>query len=356
MVPPKVWKLLDTVGCKDVYEFLGVARDASLEDLRAAAEKKYASIHNQSARNDVARAGAELAGLCRSDLFRDARSKAEYDELAEPQETEQPPSPQTGATAATTAAATAAAATAVGAAAEYLVRHSMAISAIGIVLMALGVALADGFGLYSGVSIATLGIVVFPCGFAAFLYQGSFRSITVAGATGFILVVLGIVAEETWYSPSGLLNSRVPGGVVLLSGITAFFFKESWHLKVIDTARPIAGWWMASSATWHPLIRVGATGVALGIVLLVPTIVLSVLLGGAGVVGTLVGLLFQGGMILMAAGFGWWFLVARPRDVLECRSCRGRMARRSFQQGLFLLVCPACGSDLRPLETGRRQW
>lgn len=355
MVPPKVWKLLDTVGCKDVYEFLGVDKDASLEDLRAAAEKKYTSIHNQSARNDVARAGAELAGLCKSDLFRDARSKAEYDQLAGPQETEQPSPRQTeeaAAAAAATAAASAAAASAVRAAAEHLVRHARAVSAIGIVLIALGVALTDGFDLYSGVSIATFGMMVFPCGFAAFLYRQSLRSIAVAGATGVILVVLGIIAEETWYSPSGLLNSRLPGGVVLLSGITAFFFRESWHRKVIDTARPIAGWWMVRSATWHPLIRVGATGVVLGIVLLVPAVVLSVLLGGAGVVQALVGQLFRGGMILIAAGFGWWFLVARPRDVLECQSCKGRMTRRRFQQG----VCPACGSDLRPLETGRRQW
>ena len=357
MVPPKVWKLLDTVECEDVYQFLGVDRDASLEDLRAAAEKKYASIHNQGARHDVARAGAELAGLCKSDLFRDARSKAEYDELAGSRETEQQQQqqPQTEATAAATAAA--AAATAAGVAADYAVRYSRAISAAGIVLTVLGVALADGFGLAPGASIATLGVMVFPWGFAAFLYQKSIRSIIVAGATGFLLVVLGIVAEGSGYSPSGLPNSRLPGGVVLLSGIAAFSFKKSWHLTVIDTARPIAGWWMALSATWHPLIRWGATGVALGIVLQVPAIVLGVLLGGAGVVGTLVVILFLGGMILIAAGFGWWLLVARPRDVLECQSCKGRMTRRAFQQGSsFGLVCPACGSDLRPSETGRRQW
>ena len=80
MALPRVWKLLDTVGCEDIYEFLGMDRDASLEELRAAAEKKYVSIHNQSSRNDVARAGAELAGLCKSDIFKDGRSKRKHDE------------------------------------------------------------------------------------------------------------------------------------------------------------------------------------------------------------------------------------------------------------------------------------
>lgn len=74
MALPRVWKLLDTVGCEDIYAFLGMDRDASLEELRAAAEKKYVSIHNQSSRNDVARAGAELAGLCKTDIFGDGRS------------------------------------------------------------------------------------------------------------------------------------------------------------------------------------------------------------------------------------------------------------------------------------------
>ena len=80
MAPPRVWKLLETVECEDVYEFLDVDQRASLADLRAAAEKKYVSIHNQSSRNDRARAGTELAGLCKSSIFKDPRSRKEYDE------------------------------------------------------------------------------------------------------------------------------------------------------------------------------------------------------------------------------------------------------------------------------------
>ena len=80
MVPPRVWKLHETVGCEDIYDFLGSSKEASLGDLRTAADKKYASIHNQSSRNEVARAGAELAGLCKSDILKDARRKREYDQ------------------------------------------------------------------------------------------------------------------------------------------------------------------------------------------------------------------------------------------------------------------------------------
>lgn len=80
MVPPKAWQLHETVGCKSIYEFLGLSADASLSDLRTAADKKYNSIHNQSSRNEVARAGTDLAGLCKSHILKDARSKREYDQ------------------------------------------------------------------------------------------------------------------------------------------------------------------------------------------------------------------------------------------------------------------------------------
>ena len=79
MIPPKVWKLHETVGCKDIYEFLKSSKGASLDDLRTAADKKYVSIHNQSSRNEVARAGADLAGLCKSHILKDDRRKGEYD-------------------------------------------------------------------------------------------------------------------------------------------------------------------------------------------------------------------------------------------------------------------------------------
>lgn len=75
----QVRNLLTTLDCEDVYQFLGQERDAQLEALQAAAEEKYTSIHNQSARDDRREAGLKLAGLCISDIFRSDWSKGQYD-------------------------------------------------------------------------------------------------------------------------------------------------------------------------------------------------------------------------------------------------------------------------------------
>ena len=76
----RLWALLETVGSEDVYQFLGVQRDASLDSLQSAAASRYASIHDQSDGNDeMSRASLELVGLCISDIFRDANSKEKYD-------------------------------------------------------------------------------------------------------------------------------------------------------------------------------------------------------------------------------------------------------------------------------------
>ena len=80
MAPPNLWDLLETVGHDDVYQFLGTERDASLEELQAAAEEKYRDIHGEGAQDDQAQAGLKLAGLCMSDLFRDARSRKRHDD------------------------------------------------------------------------------------------------------------------------------------------------------------------------------------------------------------------------------------------------------------------------------------
>ena len=92
----KLWDLLRTVECEDVYQFIGEQSNAPLEVLQAAAESKYASVHNSSETGDVRRAGLELAGLCISDIFRDARSKQAYDEEFLGQSPPDRPSPASG--------------------------------------------------------------------------------------------------------------------------------------------------------------------------------------------------------------------------------------------------------------------
>ena len=73
-------ELHEIVGCKSTYEFLGSSKDASLSDLRIAADKKYVCIHNQRSRSEVAHGGTDLAGLCKSHILKDARCNWEHDQ------------------------------------------------------------------------------------------------------------------------------------------------------------------------------------------------------------------------------------------------------------------------------------
>ena len=92
----ELWDLLRAVECEDVYQFVGEQSNAPLQVLQAAAESRYASIYTSSETGDARRAGLELAGLCISDIFRDARSKQAYDEEFLGQSPPDRPSPASG--------------------------------------------------------------------------------------------------------------------------------------------------------------------------------------------------------------------------------------------------------------------
>ena len=269
----KVAKLLEIVEHEDVYQFLGMDGDASLEDLQGAAEKKYASIHNQSSRNDVTRAGAELAGLCKS-IFKDAGSRERYDKEREARSRRK---------AAADAAGTARrelvnwlvsgrARSALAPAGAYVARHSGSISSVGIVLIAVAIT-ASYPGWALGVNPGLIGLLVVTgatavfCGFTALLCKGSPRRVVIAGVAGIALVGSGIVEPRL-----GLL--RVLGAVVLLCGSLSFGFRQSWHDKAIETARPIIQWWMG-----RPWFSANATAVVLGAILYVLLYVLAIVFG-----------------------------------------------------------------------------
>ena len=400
MVPPKVWKLLETVDCNDVYEFLGMDRDASLGDLRKAAEKKYASIHNQSSRTDWARAGTTLAGLCKSAIFKDARSKNAYDRESakrgsnrhegtgsrreqprkarsrqaeeavrrqaeearrwerqqarhrkaedargrEAEDARRRKAQQVRHREATKKAKRKAAS-----AARYVVKHSESISAIGVILILLGAALGRGFG-----AVLMLGQVAFMCGFTALLHKTSLRQSMVVGAAGISLVVAGIVAQSTPDFPSGwplnlMHGLRQLGGMALLCGFVSFGYRKAWHLNAIGTARSIAEWWMAKTARWNRLVALGVTAMALSLPVGLAGGIVSILFGSAGIFYMLSTGLLYGGMLSFGAGLLWLYQ-ARKSQVVECQDCRIQLARRKFQQGRFEHVCPRCYSRQRPLE------
>ena len=362
MVPRKVPKLLATVGHENVYKFLEVDSEASLDDLNAAAEKKRTSLHNQSARTDASRAGVELAGLCKARIFNSARSKRAYDKTLAARDAKE--AKQRDIEEAKLRNLESAAKKTVTAATSVVFRgvakHAERISAGGIILMALGL-LTAAFSASAGESILTLGVVVFSGGLTAFLYKQSLQFVTVSVAVGIGMVLLGIIAEGV--SNRSLFAFRLLGGMVLLSGIFSFVLKKSWHLKILGTARPIAAWWMAKTSTWNPLRRFGVSCLMIGLVIGIPTNFIAVILFGeeTGIATffiSLTALFIYGGIFIIAMPFLWWLLrkigrlLVRGGDVLQCQSCGATMSRdryKEFKQG-WAWRCPQCGTDIPPVR------
>ena len=237
---------------------------------------------------------------------------------------------------------------------EFVLKHAEIISAIGVVLVLLGTALQAYFGASMGAGIYGLGAMILPAGGTAFLYKGSQQQIMVFGAAGIILLLLGFVMQSMLLGPplAGL------GGTVFMCGLAALVFKQSWHLKIMEVARRAAAGWMDLSATWSPVFRIGATGLVLALTLLVVSIPLAFLSGGVSQVifGPIIGLLFSGGLFLVAAGTVWW-LITRRWDIVECQGCEAKMTRTQYYRkvGGHWNGCPACGTNLDPILTGRRR-
>ena len=201
----------------------------------------------------------------------------------------------------------------VAAAVKYLVNYAEIISAVGITLMVLGIAL-TGFGVYPlGPAVKWLGDLVFPFGFTAFLYKGSGRRAVVFGAVGIVLMSVGLLVPALYGDVLGGLREAYSylaessfklSIVVLVCGLASFLLRESRYTKVIEVARPITGWWMAMTARLRsPLIRMGCNGMAIGLFLVVPIIILEFLFGAGALFGWLPPVFFLGGILLIVIGF-----------------------------------------------------
>lgn len=377
MVPKKVWRLLETVGSNSVYQFLGMGPDASLEDLRAAAQEKYASIHSQGSKDDAARAGAALAGLCQSAIFKNAQSKEAYDKEAKKRD---PEAKASAAGAERRVAAGAAFSSFVG----YIVKHARIISAIGITLTMLGIALGSISQADSIMAMLFLGALVFPCGFTALLYKAPLQRTYDAGAAGTILcmtriitekilVVSGFIEVEALFfllRTANLMHGfRILGGTVLLCVFVSVLLRNAWHTKLLDMARPIFRWWIAKTARWPLPVRLGAHAMALGLLLVVPSIVFGVLFGVSEDSSgqswqAYLGLskqFFIAGVVLMLLPFlpklmkfAWLMLkfltlwAMSGSDIYRCQSCGARGSLEMFKGSWWGYECPACGSDLPP--------
>ena len=387
MVPPKVWKLLKTVGCEDIYGFLGVERDAPLEELRAAAEKKYEVIHNQSARSEGARAGADLAGLCKSAIFRSVQTRTEYDDEAARRAGDRRGDPdgerpvtveerqRAAAVAANAAAASVATAAVEGArsasasAVRYVGEYRRSISATGAVLVVAGIALAVGVSAPAGAIVLGVGTAAFSCGFVAVLYRRSREWIVRVGGVGLVLVLLGIMGEG--YSVAAIAEgganpvvltlvggSRVLGGLVLVCSVASFGLKEAWHVKLAEAARPAVEWWQARIGAENPAIVLGGTGLAVAGVMAIavgPAAGIVFGPGGAGLVEAAVATVAFYSVVLVGGGFVWRLgkgyvgAAERGGDTLRCGGCGTRSARSKCRDGGGFRVtyrCPVCGARM----------
>ncbi|MCY4057955.1 MAG: hypothetical protein OXG44_08125, partial [Gammaproteobacteria bacterium] len=82
MLPAKLNDLLAIVECANLYEFLKLDPSATPEELQAAADEKYNSMHSHGRRGGKWDARKDLTSLCKS-IFRDSTSKKEYDRTLE---------------------------------------------------------------------------------------------------------------------------------------------------------------------------------------------------------------------------------------------------------------------------------
>ena len=107
-----------------------------------------------------------------------------------------------------------------------------------------------------------------------------------AAATGIILVAFGIVLQDNSGVGFGA-TIRTLGGALFLGGLGAVLFWEPQRrAAVIGVARRIVERYMAATVTWRWTDRMGLAGVAVGLVLLAPALVLQIIFGT--VVGTIV--------------------------------------------------------------------
>ena len=91
-------RLLEIVECSNLYEFLKVARSATLAELKEAADNVDRKLQNQTSRDDELNARKKLVGHCKETFFRTEESRRQYDRTLEEQEaSSQPKYPDGGA-------------------------------------------------------------------------------------------------------------------------------------------------------------------------------------------------------------------------------------------------------------------
>ncbi len=120
-------------------------------------------------------------------------------------------------------------------------------------------------------------------------------------AFGVVVVALGWILEENSVGIGAAI--RTLGGIVFLAGLAAVVFGDSGRrAAAIGMSKRIAAGYMSRTSRWGWPDRVGLAGVAIGIALIVPAVVLQIIFrNGAAVAGPAV-LLFWVGVLLLIYG------------------------------------------------------
>ena len=142
-------------------------------------------------------------------------------------------------------------------------------------------------------------------------------------AIGIVLVALGWILEEESFGLGGVI--RTLGGIVFLAGLATVIFGDSRRRAVaIAMSKRLVARYMSRTASWGWPDRWGLAGVAIGIALIVPALVLQIIFRNGAIVALPAVLLFWGGLFLLIYGRFHSRDEVRTRDRSSSPSPRGR--------------------------------
>ena len=191
---------------------------------------------------------------------------------------------------------------------KHIVNASGIITAIGVCLVASGIALGY-FDIPEGEIVTMIGLLVLPLGFTGFLYNGGTGRAVTFAVVGVILMVTGFVLTN-YPDLFGRFQAgyfvRILGGGALLCNLVAlvlkYFIAGPNRTVATGTISYLLFRWRGMTATWIPMVRMGVSSIAIALLLL-PIHFILIFLIGIGIPEFFFGVLFWGGVALVVIGF-----------------------------------------------------
>ena len=136
---------------------------------------------------------------------------------------------------------------------------------------------------------------------------------------GVVLVATGWILKEEAVGMGSVI--RALGGIVILSGLVLVVFGDSRRRAVaIDTSKRIGARYIFRTAYWGWPDRVGLAGVAIGVALIVPALVLQIIFRNSLIVAVPAVILLWGGVFLLIYGRFYGRGEMQSRDLHSSRS------------------------------------